>query len=314
VAENIKVSMTAVIPTAQYANLQPTVEVEGATFEEARDIALKQIQSVSAMVSDKPLQVNFADAPTVAVAATKPLPQIDAFTGGSLGYEDATHKYEDGYISGSAFSHKFIAPFNRQAISYAFANKHKVDQEAILEMWDKNAEASTSLGTSIHAALELYGKFHTLSMATKGTTESCLHKNPLLANIVKVFYKGREKEKAVYEALVVNREQKLCGFIDRLLIVDEVKKICRVQDYKTNPDIHKKKSILAPFKGVIDGTELGAYWLQLSFYAYILQKAGWTVEGLDIFNFVTTEQDNGSLVIEMETHTHDVIDITQGLK
>lgn len=312
-AETIKVSMTAVIPTAQYANLQPTVEVEGATFEEARDIALKQVQSISAMVSDKPLQVNFANAP-VATQVVKQLPQIEAFTGGTLGYDDATHKYDDGYLSGSAFSHKFIAPFNREAISYAFANKHKVDQEAVLEMWDKNAEASTSLGTAIHAALELFGKFNGLSMATKGTTESCLHKNPILAQVVNVFYKGRENEKAVYEPLVVDRERKLCGFIDRLLIVDEAKKIVRVQDYKTNPDIHKKKTILAPFRGVIDGTELGAYWLQLSFYAYILQKAGWTVEGLDIFNFVTTLQDNGSLVIEMETHTHDVIDITEGLK
>lgn len=310
--DKVKVQMTAVIPTAQYANVQPTVEVEADTFEEARDIALQRIQSVSAMVSNTPLSVQYAAGEPAQV--TKPaLPQIEAFTGGTLGYDDATHTYEPGYLSGSAFSHKYIAPFNREAISAAFANKHGVDQQEVLDMWSCNGEASTSLGTAIHAALELYGKYLDLSMTTKGTEESALHKNPLLKKVVDVFYKGRENEKAIYEPLVVDREQKLCGFIDRLLIVDEAKKIVRVQDYKTNPDIHKKKSILAPFKGVIEGTELGAYWLQLSFYAYILEKAGWTVEGLDIFNFVTTEQDNGSLVIEMETHTHDVVDIKIGL-
>lgn len=311
-SDKIKLSMTAVIPTAQYANLQPTVEVEGDTFEEARDTALRQIQTVSAMVSDKPLQVNFGNGGET-IQVDKQLPQRKALTGGTYGYDDATHKYEPGFLSGSAFSHKYISPFNRDAISSAFAAKHDVDQQDVLDMWSMNGEASTSLGTSIHAALELYGKYKNLSMATKGTTESCLHKNPILKKVVEVFFKGREDEKAIYEPLVANRDKKLIGFIDRLLVVDADKKIVRVQDYKTNPDIHKKKSILAPFKGVIEGTELGAYWLQLSFYAYILELAGYTVEGLDIFNFVTTEQEDGSLVVEMETHSHDVVDITPGL-
>lgn len=227
-----------------------------------------------------------------------------------------TYQNVDGlrYLSGSTFSHKFIADFPKDRISKAMAAKAKIDQSDILKMWETNAEASTSLGTAIHAALELYGKYKPTSIATKGTPESVSHKNPLLKAVQKLFFEDRLKETALYEAFVLDDEEMLCGFIDRLLIIDPVSKIARVQDYKTNPDINKPKTILPPFTDTIHNTELGAYWLQLSFYAYILARRGWIIEGLDIFNIVARAQEDGSLKLEMETFSHDVIDITIGLQ
>ena len=48
------------------------------------------------------------------------------------------------------------------------------------------------------------------------------------------------------------------------------KKICRVQDYKTS---------------AMDSDKTLVYQHQLSFYAKILQEMGWTVAGLDIFDW-----------------------------
>lgn len=301
--EKITFELGAVLPTGQYQNVQPKVTVVADTFEEARDLALKQIQSVSEMVGSS-IPIRFDNAETTAPTANALTTKVCAFTGTEVFMDEANHVYYDKngvvYTSGSKFADKYKAGFDKEMISNKFAAKYGVEQSDVLAMWSTNAEASTSLGTAIHVALELYGKYLNLSMATKGTNESALHKNQLLAPIVQSFYAGREHEKALYEAFIANEEKHLCGEMDRVLMVDEKNKIVRIQDFKTNPDITKKATILAPFKTVVDNTSLGAYWLQLSFYAYNLIRAGWTVEGLDIFHYANNK---------WTTYSHDVIDL-----
>lgn len=306
-SDKIKLSMTGVVPVYQYANLQPTVEVEADTFEEARDLALSQMKTIWDSVSEggKKLEIGKGLSQSTAVLSKK----VCDFTGASLLMDEVAHTYQDEtgqrYLSGSTFANGYKAKFNAPAIAAKTAAKYGLTTEAVLSMWGTNAEASTSLGTAIHAGLELYGKYLPVSMKTKGTNEAALHKNLVLRKIVEQFYEGRENEQAMYEAFAVDKDKKLCGFIDRLLIVDAEKKIVRVQDYKTNPDVNKKETILDPFKGVVENSSLGAYWLQLSFYAYILTKAGYTVEGLDIMNYDGTK---------WVTYQHDVVDISAEIK
>lgn len=232
-----------------------------------------------------------------------------AITGGELLFNDESHEYFDDngekYLSGSVFASRYQEKFDAEIISAKMAKKYEVEQRDIKSMWSLNGEVSTSLGTAVHNALELYGKYLQLSLKTKGTNESALHKNELIKPLVESFFNGREQEVAGYEEFVVNVDHKLCGYIDRLLIVDKDKKICRIQDYKTNYDISKPVKILSPFTDVVDGTKLGAYWLQLSFYAYIMVAAGWRVEGLDIFNL-----ENGKWI----RYEHDVVDISSEVK
>lgn len=172
-----------------------------------------------------------------------------------------TYQNKEGkpLLSGSTFSHKFVADFPKDRISGAMSSKAGIPQADILNMWETNAEASTSLGSAIHAALELYGRYKDTSLATKGSVESVSHKNPFLKAVQKLFFAERLDETALYEAFIADEELLICGFIDRLLIIDPKRKIARVQDYKTNPDITKKKDILPPFKWTIENTELGAY-------------------------------------------------------
>lgn len=314
---SVKFTLGATLPTRiQYENVQPLVEVEADSFEEARDIALKQIQSVADIVRDnKPMILNEGQPAKSATILTR----LYDMAGREVYMDKKNHAYQDKdgkpYLSGSAFAHKFVRKFPKEQVSNYMASQFGVEASSILSMWETNAEASTSLGTAIHDALELYGKYRQLSKATKdGSIESALHKNPFLGAVVKAFFEDREDEDAFYEAFVSNESEHTCGFIDRLLIVDKDNKIVRVQDYKSNPDINKKKDILEPFKGKIDATELGYYWLQLSFYARILVNDGWTVQGLDIFNICARAQDDGSLKIDVDAYEHDVIDITEGLK
>lgn len=308
----IKLTLGATLPTdTQYENVQPVVEVEADTFEEAATTALHQIKHIADKVRTKSEFVINEVAKNLPGAKIEALKDI---SGVVVQWLPDSHKYLDDYLSGSAFSHKFIREFPRDRISGAISAKSGIPQEEIISMWELNAEASTSLGTSIHAALELFGRYYDTSIAIKGTLESVEHKNPFLRSIQKLFFKGREQESANYEVFVANEKEKLCGFIDRLVVVDSKKKIVRVQDYKTNPNISKPKEILAPFKTIVDPTELGAYWLQLSFYAYILQTKGYTVEGLDIFNIVPEVNDSGAIELKLYEYEHDVIDISEALK
>lgn len=304
-SDKVKFELTAVIPVYQYANLQPKVFTEGDSFEEARDTALKQMKTIWDATAEGGKKLGIGP---VASSPVSLVPKTCDFTGAQILMDEGNHTYQDAagnkYLSGSTFATSFKGKFDARAISAKMATKYEVNQDHILSMWKTNAEASTSLGTALHAGLELYGKYLQLSHKIKGSEESALHKNALIQRIVKQFYEGRENETALYEAFAVDTEKHLCGFIDRLLIVDKEKKIVRVQDYKTNPDINKKETVVGPFKGVIENSSLGLYWLQLSFYAYILTKAGFTVEGLDIFNY------DGEKWV---TYQHEVIDISAAL-
>jgi len=309
-SELVRLKITSTIPTGQYANMQPEVEGVGSTYEEAEQDALDKTQRIWNRVCEPGKELNVSQPVKFDTTQTNSYDRVvSVYNGVELLFDEDAHKYfdEEGaeYLSGSAFCSKYKTKFDADSIGDKFAAKYGVNPYDVKSMWKLNGEASTSLGTAIHNALELYGKYLELSVATKGTPESALHKNEILKPIVQKFFAGRDKEKARYELFVADKEHKLCGFIDRLLIVDEKNKICRVQDYKTNPDIEKKETIKAPFKGKIADTTLGAYWLQLSFYAYILKGMGWTVEGLDIYNW------SGG---EWKYYSSEVIDISSEIK
>ncbi len=302
--------LTAVIPTAQYANLQPEIETEGESYEEAQELALARMTEIWNRVCETGKELKVAQKVGFTPTETNSYDRlVSKLTGVEVLFDKVAHKYltPDGkdYLSGSVFASRYKNKFDVDAVSGAVANKNDVPQSDVKDMWSLNGDVSSSLGTAVHNALELYGKYLQLSLKTKGTNESALTKNGILRPLIESFFEGREDEKAGYEVFVADETHGLCGFIDRLLIVDEKKKICRVQDYKTNHNINKSETIKAPFKGIVPSTTLGSYWLQLSFYAYILQLNGWKVEGLDIFNW-----EDG----EWKTYQSDVIDISSEIK
>jgi hypothetical protein len=117
-------------------------------------------------------------------------------------------------------------------------------------------------------------------------------KHPLLKKMIQSLNKLTDKldkqygvEEVVAEALITDSKTGWGGLVDRLAIIDKKKKIARVQDYKVNINAEKEEAHSkpkAPFSH-LPANKLTKYALQLSFYASILQKYGWTIEGLDVF-------------------------------
>lgn len=297
-----EVTGSAVIPTGQYQNVQPSFTATGDTMDEARKNWLREMWKFHRM-----LGVKF-DVSVVDETAKADLKVLKCWASGfEVSFDEDAHLYiPDGdkpWLSGSAFADKFTSEFNGELVAGKCATKYGVEATDLLDMWELNANVSRTLGHALHAALQLRGEYAALSRATKdGSVEACLTKNPILRPIVEAFFAERDDEQAVYEAFVADYARHHCGQIDRIAIDPDGG--MWVEDFKTNTDLTKRETIKAPFKGVVESTQLGAYWLQLSFYARILISHGENVKGLRIHHWTGAE---------WITHTSPVIDITEAV-
>ena len=246
----MKYNLTSVIPVVQYGNIQPSIEVEADTFEEAQ-----------ALIEPQMLALWNKYNPGVMNSGQRQL--VKAFVGGEVYYDEASHTYTDEagqvYLSSSVYAKQFEKPFDTVAISDKMATKWGADASEIRKMWELKAEISRGLGTMIHSALELYGRYNGLAKQLEKTTH--LHDHPVVKKAVESFYL-LHKEKAEYEALVVDHQNKRASRIDRLVILGD--KHARVEDYKTNAEMTPEK--------------LKAYWKQLDFSGEILAVHGWKVD------------------------------------
>lgn len=260
----MKYTLGAVIPTVQYGNIQPSIEVEAATFAEAHKEASAYIEQVWAQYGEKPLYVKATPQPN---ATTK---RLKDFFGNEIDYDEVNHVYSwegEIYESGSQYASKFEKPFDKEKIAGAMAKKYGVESQKIIDMWELNGLTSMTFGTAIHAALELYGKYN--GLATQLERDSALHSHPVLKHAVESFYKGRENEQAEYEVLIVDHQNKRAGRVDRLLINGD--KDVTVTDYKTGAEMKPDK--------------LKVYFKQLDFYSGIIEANGWKTRPEQIYHY-----------------------------
>jgi hypothetical protein len=255
----MKYTLTSVIPVVSYGNIQPSIEVEADTFEQAQ-----------ALVEPEMIKLWDKYNPGVMRGGNRQL--LKAFVGGEVYYDASTHTYtnETGevYESGSQYANKFRQPFDKQKIAEAMASKTGGSAEDIIKMWELKSEVSKDFGNAIHKALQLYEQYRSLAESLNKTTYS--HDHPVIKNAVQSFINAHKGERVISEALVVDNTNKKAGQIDRLVIIDETKKICRVDDFKTNAAIEK---------------ELPVYWKQLEFYMGILEADGWTTQPPKIHHY-----------------------------
>lgn len=321
-----KLVIEATIPTVQYGNVRSSIALDMddySSWEEMRDNALEKTKSISDMVAGdgytfevRGLSSNKGRTKPTVLTVDQQL--TSELTGVSVFYNDNTHRYTDKdgneYLSGSRFPEKFYPDFDSKMIIDKLVEKYPdISGMDISKMWSINGTASTALGSAIHAALENYDKYSSIGakLANDGERNKALSKNPLIRAIVEKFHNDRDTEDVLSECFVANEEYKLAGTIDRLKFIDRENKVIRIQDFKTDGDIKEKRYQVkdSPFKGKIDNNLLGLHFLQLSFYAFILQEAGYKVQGLDLFWL------NGDKLLSgencWETFSSDVIDIKQ---
>lgn len=270
----IKYTIAATIPTTQYGNLQPSIEIEADTIEEAHAATMPHIESLWAKYGSKPLETN---AEKRASGARK---LVKDFFGNEIYYDDINHVYTNSlgeiYLSGSEYAKQAEEPFDGDYWAEEFVAKYgleKADKQKIIDMWETNGSASRSFGTALHAAIELYGTYREIAdiidmdlktgtrkkLDAKTEKNSSLSKLPYLKEVVKQFFTPeRLAETAHYEVLVVDHKNKRAGRIDRLLVYPDGS--FAVRDMKTNNKIVKKDK---------DG-----YSKQLSFYADLILANG----------------------------------------
>lgn len=179
---------------------------------------------------------------------------IEAFCGGQIMYDEATHTYSwsgEKYLSGSEYAKSFDKPFDAEKISEAMAKRDGTDAEALRSQWQLKADISSGYGTALHAALEMWIKHKEV--------------HPTFQKPVESFFEGKDASVFVSEVVVVDHATKQAGRIDLINIVGQNE--CVIRDFKTGKmDVPKRKT----------------YLKQLEFYKGIMEAASWVVKGIYI--------------------------------
>lgn len=267
----IKYKLHATIGLPDYSNIQPEVELEGENLQELHDIAMAHISDVWAKYGKAPLKSNGG--------SDKPLEKLETFTGETLMVDAANHLYYDTegrlLMSGSAYADSVSPKFDKAMLLPKTAKAWGVDEAALADIWELAGKVSTEYGSAIHTALEAWVKYNEVGAKIaekKGLDYNyVLPKNDHIRKIVESLYKVDGGGELMSEVLISDIKNGRAGRVDLLKILDKEKKVCRIQDYKTNNDIDEKKML--------------KYNHQLSFYANIMMAHGWTVEGLDLLHY-----------------------------
>jgi len=277
--------INATIPCGQYANIQPSIEIENTTLLEGEKIAMPYILKLFEQYGSIG-GLEKSNAITVKLKSFNEDIEVD--------FEPVSHTYtyNGKKLSGaSGLTASFYKPFDAVKISEACGKAWEQDPADIQGLWKSNGDVVSLFGTAVHKALEHSFEFGDLGVSIskkkKDGSNPAIIKHPYIWGIVDDF-KGlyaslKFKGEVVTEAFISDVENGFCGQADRVLITG--KKKCRIQDYKVNVEAEvesPKMKALKPFD-TLPKNKITKYQIQMSIYANMLQKSGWEVEGLDVF-------------------------------
>ena len=276
-----RVNVKATIPTRQYENIQPEIEFADIDIDEGLSIGMDYMRQLVGAYSEH--------GPLPEATALKTLKSFNEDV--EINFDPIRHAYfygENRLMGATEYIKKFYKPFDAKKVAENCEKSWGVPAKDIAAMWQSNGSIANMFGTVVHKALEHYDTYraHAQTIATnkKDEEDRAMPKHPLLKKIVEDFYKLPLGEGDVYtEVLLTDVQGGYCGQADRLLVIGP--KRGRIQDYKINVDSEaedKNMKLSAPFTA-LPANKITKYQLQMSIYANILQKSGWTIEGLDAF-------------------------------
>lgn len=230
---------------------------------------------------------------------------------------DNGHIYLPHYTSGSRFPRKFFKQFtdeDKERVLDYYEREKDVKREDVEKMWDMKADIATSFGSAIHAALEMYYTYNKVGekITGKDGLNKAFSKNKFIEYIVRTLVNDIGPGSYLPEQFIWHEGLRFCGAIDLLEVVN--KNTVIIHDYKTSSDVKSKvyQEKNSPFKKDVDNTQLGEYWLQLSFYAHILKQYGINVKELQIHHLDPERLVQGKR--PWVHYKHDVVDISKALK
>lgn len=230
---------------------------------------------------------------------------------------DNGHIYIPHYTSGSRFPRKFFKQFtdrDKERVLDYYEREKGVKRDVVENMWEMKVDIATGYGSAVHAALEMYFTHYKDGEKIKGKdgVNKALSKNVFIRYIVQTLVNDIGPGKYLPEQFIWHEGLRFCGAIDLLEVID--KNTVIIHDYKSSTDVNHKvyQEKDSPFKKDVDNTQLGEYWLQLSFYAYILKQYGINVKELQIHHLDPERLVQGKR--PWVHYTHDVVDISKALK
>ena len=209
-----------------------------------------------------------------------------------INFNEDTHTYTDKngnkLMGATTYIKKYIIDFDADTIIPRCVVSWGVPKKTIQDAWDLGRDLAGSFGTGIHKALEFEDLYRNHE---KKNGDRCFNiKHPVIKRIVNEFFDFYDtlgfKGEVIPEALISDAENGHCALADRVLVTSWEKKTCRLQDYKVNHSFTKNGAV--NFKGLpmkLPTTKLSKLALQLKFQAQMLEKSGWTIEGMDGFVF-----------------------------
>jgi hypothetical protein len=293
-----KIKIEATIPTRQYENIRPSIELEGDNEKEMSEYAESWVYNFVNKYSEHgPLQLKMPPSIEGIKSVLRKTELLKSFNENVVvEFEPIEHVYSIGWtrLTGvTDYIKRFFKPFDAPAVAAQCAKSWGVESSDIQKMWADNGEATSSFGTAIHKALEYYliyreqGEVIRFKRGMEIDDNPAMPKHPILKKIIEEFlacYKIPKDYELVMEAFITDHKSGICGRADRLL-VNRDKKTCRVQDYKVNfgaEEKNRNNAVLAPFDH-LPPNKLSKYQLQMSVYANMLERSGWSVEGVDAF-------------------------------
>jgi hypothetical protein len=199
-----------------------------------------------------------------------------------------THK-DERLKSATGFVEKYHQEFDATAQSRRSATKWEEDADEVLAMWESSGDIAAGFGTALHAVFEHYFTYKKLGARIQEKAgkakNAAMPNHPFLQELIADLETIRLDGDTRQEVCLSKVSAGVCGLVDDLLIVDAKKKICRIRDYKITADILTSQvKFFEPFT-FLESNKLHKNYLQLSFYAYLMESAGWKVEGIDVFNW-----------------------------
>jgi len=202
-------------------------------------------------------------------------------------FDTVNHKAydEDGreLLSGSNAEKMFLEPVDLTYPAKAISKKTGAKVEDVLGAWDVKRDLAADYGTLIHASLENYLKYAPVLRKIDDNQErEHTAKNWMpeaLGEIVDRFVKasGIESCKTVEVRI---KSGTRTGIVD-LLLLNEDQKLFRIIDYKIMPEVKQVK-----YKKFGKSMK---YIVQQNFYREIIEDAGYTCDGMFLWNWNGTK-------------------------
>jgi len=185
-------------------------------------------------------------------------------------FDEASHTYthkdtKEQFTSVTTFLGRYKPPFDSDKHATRVAKREGVSKELVLEMWEEEKNRACERGTNIHKLLEDYIEYGEIE-----DTYGWLYKS---------YDKAVERtidpfDNVLCENLLYNEEIKIAGTAD--LIYEHKDDTFTIGDFKTNKRFRfssQYKERMNPPVDHFDYCEFNTYALQLSFYAWLYERA-----------------------------------------